>query len=435
MGKTIIFISHKLEEVMDIADEITVLRLGQIIGTVPTAQTTTERLVQMMVGRDVQLDGYPMTVEKGNVILHVEDVCTERTQFSSGLQNISFDLQAGEVLGIAGVDGNGQTELVDAILGMIRISSGKMEKSGVSITGKSSPKIRNSGVALIPPDRHSQGLVLKNSILMNTVMGCETDKRFCKGGLLRRRGLTNTVPSILQEYDVRMPSISKDCLLRSIPPRKYFGCDRGFETNLVNYWGDNGPVGIEWRAWPRWTREVIAETEDTITYGGEVGIITESKHGESIPFQSKYPVENMDDFNRLVVPRMIGSDRTRITPSFAPMLQRAHDEKQAVGAWIDGFFAWPRELLGPENLLVSFYDEPELIHEIQKHHLQFVKDWIDMVWTVTPLDYVCFFEDMAYNHGSFISPKTFDEFLMPYIREQADIKNGAVAERFLRKQT
>lgn len=120
---------------------------------------------------------------------------------------------------------------------------------------------------------------------------------------------------------------------------RYFGCDRGFETNLVNYWGDNGPVGIEWRAWPRWTKEVISETEDTITYGGEVGIITENKHSESIPFQSRYPVETMEDFERIVVPRLNGKDKTRVTPSFAPMLQRAHDEKQAVGAWIDGFFA------------------------------------------------------------------------------------------------
>lgn len=148
-----------------------------------------------------------------------------------------------------------------------------------------------------------------------------------------------------------------------------------------------------------------------------MGIITENKHSESIPFQSRYPVETMEDFERIVVPRLNGKDKTRVTPSFAPMLQRAHDEKQAVGAWIDGFFAWPRELLGPENLLISYYDDPDLIHAIQRNHTDFVKDWVDMVWEVTPLDYVCFFEDMAYNHGCFISPKTFDEFLMPYYHE------------------
>lgn len=207
MGKTIIFISHKLEEVMNIADEITVLRLGQMMGTVSAAETTLESLVQMMVGRDVQLDGYPIPVEKGDVILRVENLCTDRTQYSSGLQSISFDLRAGEILGIAGVDGNGQTELVDAILGITRISSGKVEKSNLNLTGKSSSQIRNSGVALIPPDRHSQGLVLKNSVLMNSVMGYEADKRFCRGGLLRHRELIDTMQPILREYDVRMSSI------------------------------------------------------------------------------------------------------------------------------------------------------------------------------------------------------------------------------------
>lgn len=208
MGKTIIFISHKLEEVLDIADEITVLRLGKMAGTIPAREATTEKLVQMMVGREVQLDGMPLPTDKGDVVLRVQELCTERSQFSSGLQNISFDIRAGEVLGIAGVDGNGQTELVDAILGMIRTSSGRVEKSGKVITGLSSAKIRADGLSLIPPDRHAQGLVLKSSILMNSVLGCETDRRFCKRGLLKKKDMMNILPQLLQEYDVRMPSIN-----------------------------------------------------------------------------------------------------------------------------------------------------------------------------------------------------------------------------------
>lgn len=207
MGKTIIFISHKLEEVMDIADEITVLRLGQMIGTIPVQEATTEKLVQMMVGREVQLEGMPLAVDKGDAVLRVENLCTERTQFSSGLQNINFEIHYGEVLGIAGVDGNGQTELVDAILGIIRTTGGKVEKSGKTITGLSSAKVRASGLALIPPDRHAQGLVLKNSILMNSVLGCETDKRFYRAGLLKKKGMMDVLPDLLKEYDVRMPSI------------------------------------------------------------------------------------------------------------------------------------------------------------------------------------------------------------------------------------
>ncbi len=208
MGKTIIFISHKLEEVMDIADEISVLRLGRLIGTMPAAEASPEQLVQMMVGREVSLSGYPAAAEKGAEILRVEHLCTERTQFSAGLQDISFSLHAGEVLGIAGVDGNGQTELVDAILGMLRVSGGKVEKSGKDLTNRPAPQIRSDGVALIPPDRQKQGLVLNSSILMNGVLGCEQDKRFCKRGIIRKGQLMGVMPAILQDYDVRMPSIN-----------------------------------------------------------------------------------------------------------------------------------------------------------------------------------------------------------------------------------
>ena len=208
MGKTIIFISHKLEEVMDIADEISVLRLGRLIGTMPASEASPEQLVQMMVGREVSLSGYPAAAEKGAEILRVEHLCTERTQFSAGLQDISFSLHAGEVLGIAGVDGNGQTELVDAILGMLRVSGGKVEKSGKDLTNRPAPQIRSDGVALIPPDRQKQGLVLNSSILMNGVLGCEQDKRFCKRGIIRKGQLMGVMPSVLQDYDVRMPSIN-----------------------------------------------------------------------------------------------------------------------------------------------------------------------------------------------------------------------------------
>ena len=195
---------------------------------------------------------------------------------------------------------------------------------------------------------------------------------------------------------------------------KYFGLDRGFETNLVNYWGDNGQVGIEWGIWPPWSKEKISETETTITYTGEIGIITESKNAGSIPHQVKYAVENMDDYLRMVVPRMDAWDPARVQPSFAGMMQRSREQGQAVGTWIDGFYAWPRILMGPENLLYMFYDEPAMLHRIAADHAAYIKQWIDMVLTHTRLDYACFFEDMAYKQGCFISDEMFDEFMMPY---------------------
>lgn len=210
----------------------------------------------------------------------------------------------------------------------------------------------------------------------------------------------------------------------------YFGLDRGFETNLVNYWADNGPVGIMWGIWPEFTKVKVGETEDTIIYEGEIGRIVESKAG-SIPAHEKSPVETMADFQRLVVPRMNAWDPTRVTPEFAGMLERGKAQGQAIGTWIDGFYAWPRILMGPTNLLYAFYDDPDLLHAIQREHTNFIKSWIDMVLTYTQIDYVYFFEDMAYNHGSFISNDTFDEFLLPYYHEVVSYMRGKGIQKML----
>jgi uroporphyrinogen decarboxylase len=197
----------------------------------------------------------------------------------------------------------------------------------------------------------------------------------------------------------------------------YFGLDRGFETNLVNYWGDNGPVGIMWGIWPEWTKVKVQETDEIIIYEGEIGRIVESKTSGSIPAHEKSPIETMADFERLVVPRMNAWDPTRVTPALEGMIARGKEQGQAIGTWVDGFYAWPRILMGPTNLLYAFYDDPDLLHAIQREHTAYIKQWIDMVLTHTQIDYVYFFEDMAYNNGSFISNETFDEFMMPYYHE------------------
>lgn len=209
----------------------------------------------------------------------------------------------------------------------------------------------------------------------------------------------------------------------------YFGLDRGFETNLVNYWGDRGPMGIEWGIWPAWSKIKVSETATTITYTGEVGLLTELKDDGSIPHQEKYAVETLSDYERMVVPRMDPWDPTRVQPSFEDMMQRSREQGQAVGTWIDGFYAWPRILVGPEKLLYLFYDEPEMVHRIAADHTAYIKRWIDMVLSHTHLDYACFFEDMAYKQGCFISGEMFDEFLMPYYLDVI----GYMRERGIKK--
>jgi uroporphyrinogen decarboxylase len=196
----------------------------------------------------------------------------------------------------------------------------------------------------------------------------------------------------------------------------YFGLDRGFETNAINYW-TNVPVGYQWGIFPPCERTVIEEDERTITYSGDGGILVVRKDGGCMPFYKKHMVESMEDFERKVIPRMNARDKQRLTPDFFNFIKQGKETNQAIGMWIDGFFAWPRILLGDESLLFFYYEKPELIHAINKHHIQFVKDYTETALEYTNLDYAWFFEDMAYNLGSMISPDTFDEFMKPYYLE------------------
>ncbi len=177
-GKTIIFISHKLEEVMGVADEISVLRRGKFIGTVKASETNTNQLVTMMVGKEITFDGKPLETEKGDTVVEAVDVCTTVKGFGCSLKNVSFSCKKGEIYGLAGVDGNGQSELVESLLGLRKIKSGKLFLHGKDCARSSTNKIRSEGVACIPPDRHSQGIVLDNTIAQNAVMGFESEKQF-----------------------------------------------------------------------------------------------------------------------------------------------------------------------------------------------------------------------------------------------------------------
>ena len=207
MGKTIIFISHKLEEVFEIADAVTVLRLGEKIATIDPKKVSADELITMMVGRKVKIDGCPVSHEAGDVVLSVEHVSTARSSFSAGIQDVSLDVRAGEIVGIAGVDGNGQTELVDAVLGFEPILSGCIKKNGIVLSKLDPPEIRNHGIALIPPDRQSQGLVMASSIVRNTILGVEDHKQLCRRGMLSLKNVAETTGNLVKKYDVRIPSL------------------------------------------------------------------------------------------------------------------------------------------------------------------------------------------------------------------------------------
>jgi general nucleoside transport system ATP-binding protein len=202
-GKGIVFISHKLDEVMEIADRITVLRRGKIVGETTPDQTSKAKLAEMMVGRPVLFRLQKPETEIGETVLSVEGLLGE-----GKLNGISLEVREREVVGVAGVEGNGQRELAESLIGLRKPVAGTIELAGRDIRGWSVSEIRNAGVAYIPEDRHEQGLVLDMSLWENAVLGREDDAPFATGwGLLFLRTIKQMAQRIVKLFDVRTRSI------------------------------------------------------------------------------------------------------------------------------------------------------------------------------------------------------------------------------------
>jgi len=202
-GKSIIIITHKLKEIKAVADKCTVIRRGKYIGTVDVKETSEAKMAEMMVGRPVSFEVKKEDKEAGEVILKLDDISVINNKKVLGLKNFSIEVKRGEVLGIAGVEGNGQTELVEAITGMRSVSSGKIFFKGDDITNISIRKRINSGIAHIPEDRQKRGLVLDYTMENNMVLEIYNREPFSKRGLLNKKAIHEYAEKIIEEFDVR----------------------------------------------------------------------------------------------------------------------------------------------------------------------------------------------------------------------------------------
>ena len=207
-GITIIFISHKLDEVLEIADEITVIRAGSTVGTVnPKTQTVTaEQLAEMMVGSELPTPATTESTVTDKVVLEVNDLTVLAESGKPTVDQVSFKIRAGEILGIAGVEGNGQSELLDALLG-IEKSTGTVKYEGTDISNWSTRKRREHGIAYIPEDRSRQALLLEAPLWENRMLGHQTLAPSSKGMWLTPKAAKADTARIVAEYDVRTPSI------------------------------------------------------------------------------------------------------------------------------------------------------------------------------------------------------------------------------------
>lgn len=202
-GKTILLITHKLKEIKEVADTCTILRRGKLVGTLGVADASEERMAEMMVGREVNFHIGKGPANPKEVLLKVENLAVRNAKGLLGVKNLSLEVRAGEVLGICGIDGNGQTELVQAITGLAKIESGSIWLKGTEITRRLIKERTSMGLGHIPEDRQKHGLVLDFTLAENFVVHNYTEKPFASFGILNKNAIRENAQRLIQEFDVR----------------------------------------------------------------------------------------------------------------------------------------------------------------------------------------------------------------------------------------
>ncbi len=206
-GKAIVFITHKLKETLEIADRIAVLRDGAVVGETTPEEASESMLAEMMVGRPVDLVVDKEPAQPGAAVLEVEDLVVLDERLHRAVNRVSFNVRAGEIVAVAGVQGNGQTELVEALTGLRTPLSGKISILGEDVTRASPREIHEMSVAHVPEDRQRSGLVLKFSVAENMVLDTYHGAPYSKGIVMNWGETRRTAKRLVEEYDVRTPSI------------------------------------------------------------------------------------------------------------------------------------------------------------------------------------------------------------------------------------
>ena len=205
-GRGVVFITHKLKEALNIADRIAVLRRGKVVGEVDPKTATESQIAEMMVGRPVQLTVDKNSAKEGDVVLKVTDLTVLDADGRTHVENVSFEVHAGEIVGIAGVQGNGQTELVEALTGLRKATSGVIALDGKDLTHSDPRERHQMGMAHIPEDRQRQGLVGGLSVAENLVLTRYHDEQFSHGVIVDWEAANAIAETLITEYDIRTPN-------------------------------------------------------------------------------------------------------------------------------------------------------------------------------------------------------------------------------------
>lgn len=205
-GKSIIIITHKLKEIMEVSDRVTVIRKGEGIGTVVTAETNPNELAELMVGRQVSFKTEKNDAKPGEEVLVINDLYVSDYRNIDKVKALNLSVRKGEIVGIAGIDGNGQSELIEAITGLRPVKSGSVKLNGKDITNLTPRKITESGIGHIPQDRHKYGLVLDFTIGHNIALQTYYKAPFAKNGIMDYKKISEKARQVMKEFDVRSGS-------------------------------------------------------------------------------------------------------------------------------------------------------------------------------------------------------------------------------------
>ncbi|WP_461610389.1 ABC transporter ATP-binding protein [Cytobacillus kochii] len=205
-GKSIILITHKLKEIMEVCDRVTVIRKGEGIGTLNVSETNPDELASLMVGREVTFKTEKTEAMPKEASLEIQSLTVKDSRNIAVVDNLNLTVRKGEIVGIAGVDGNGQTELVEAIAGLRKVEKGSILLNNKEITKLNTRKVTESGIGHIPQDRHKHGLVLDFTIGENMVLQTYYQQPYSKTGLMNKKAIYDQANRLIEEYDVRTPS-------------------------------------------------------------------------------------------------------------------------------------------------------------------------------------------------------------------------------------
>jgi simple sugar transport system ATP-binding protein len=209
-GGSVVFITHKIREALEVTERIVVLRKGVVAGELKTQEATPEKLAELMVGREVDLEALARIERKtitGETVLRVEDLWVSNDMGAPAVKGITFDVRAGEIFGIAGVEGNGQNELIEAITGLRRVDRGRILVDGRDVTNKSAIEMYKSGLSHIPGDRERYGLILDFTVMENSIIGRQWEPAFLKGSQIDWQRVRKYAESVIKRFNVIAPSI------------------------------------------------------------------------------------------------------------------------------------------------------------------------------------------------------------------------------------